>query len=73
MLCVLGGKEGKIFVVLKGNNKFRYVMGIIIYGIIKVNVMVFDFVVYNFSFNRNRDFFVSKRKLDNLIFIFIYV
>lgn len=68
----LGGKEGKISVVLKGNNKSRHAMGTTIYGIIKVNVMALDFAAYNLPFNQNRDFSISKRKLDNLIFTSIH-
>lgn len=47
-------------------------MGTAIYGIIKVNVMAFDFAAYNLPFNRNRESSIGKRKPDNLIFTSIH-
>lgn len=47
-------------------------MGTTIYGIIKVNVMALDSSAYNLPFNRSGDSSISKRKLDNLIFISIH-
>lgn len=74
-MCFSGGKKKtlRILVELKCNNASCHAVRTTIYGIIKVNVMALDFAAYNLPFNWNRDSSVSKRKLDNLIFISIHV
>lgn len=71
-LHALVGKSRKISMVLECNNKSCRAVGTTIYGIIKVNVMALDSSAYNLPFNRSRESSVSKRKLDNLIFISIH-
>jgi hypothetical protein len=59
--------------VLKSNNKSHRAVETTIYDTIKVNVMALDFAAHNLPFSRNRDSSVSKRKVDNLIFLSIHV
>lgn len=73
LLCGLAGKEHKISVALKCNNKSHRGVGTTIDGVIKVNVMALDFAAYNLPFNRNRDSSIVQRKSDNLIFFSIHV